>query len=47
VVGLGLNHFFMWFFTEQVGLLYLISKLISAVLVYLWNFLVRKYALFN
>ncbi len=47
VIGLGLNEFFMWFFTEQVGTYYLISKILSAILVYLWNFGARKRILFT
>ena len=50
LIGLGgllLNEAFIWFFTEVVLLFYLISKVISTVLVYLYNFLVRKYVLFS
>ena len=45
--GLVLNEVFIWFFTEVVLLFYLLSKVISTVLVYLYNFLVRKYVLFS
>jgi putative flippase GtrA len=50
VIGLGgllLNEVFIWFFTDIVLLFYLLSKAISTVLVYLYNFLVRKYVLFS
>ena len=47
MVGLGLNEFFMWFFTEVAGLYYMLSKLISTGFVYLWNFIVRKIMLFR
>ena len=47
VVGLALNEFFIWFFTEIVDFHYLISKILSTVFVYLWNFFVRKYTLFR
>jgi len=45
--GLLLNEFFMWFFTEIVGCHYLLSKIISTGLGYLWNFFAKKYFLFR
>ncbi len=50
LIGLGgllLNEVFIWFFTEVLLLFYLVSKAISTVLVYLYNFLVRKFVLFS
>lgn len=47
VVGLGLTTLFLWIFTDLIGIHYLISKIITTILVYLWNFLGRKYWLFN
>ena len=47
ITGLLLNILFIWFFTEQVHLYYLLSKIISAVFVYLWNFFARKNILFR
>ncbi len=50
LIGLGgllLNEVFIWFFTEILLLFYLISKIISAILVYLYNFLARKVVLFS
>ncbi len=47
VVGLGLNELFIWFFTELLLFYYLMSKIFSTVFVYLWNFLARKFILFN
>ncbi len=46
-VGLGLNEFFIWFFTEKMSVHYLGSKVISTVFVYLWNFLARRFVLFS
>jgi putative flippase GtrA len=45
--GLGLNEFFLWFFTERIAIHYLLSKIISAGLVYLFNFTFRKLMLFR
>lgn len=46
VVGLGLNEVIIWLCTEIFLFHYLVSKIVSAVLVYLWNFFVRKFSLF-
>jgi putative flippase GtrA len=47
IVGLGFNELFIWFFTEQVHLHYLMSKIIATGFVYIWNFSVRKFMLFR
>lgn len=47
VVGLLLNTALIWIITEFVGIPYYISKIITAVLVYLYNFLARKYFIFT
>lgn len=47
VVGLGLNALIMYVFTDLLSIYYLLSKIISTFLVFMWNFLARKYLLFN
>jgi len=47
IIGLGLNELFIWVFTEFAGLYYLLSKIVSTAIVYLWNFFARKFTLFN
>lgn len=47
VIGLGLNTILLFLFTDLIGLYYMFSKLITAILVYVWNFLGRRYFLFN
>jgi len=47
VAGLGLNELFMWIFTDLFLIYYLFSKIITTVIVYFWNFLARKFLLFN
>ena len=47
IVGLALNEMIIWFFTESINIHYLQSKLISVILVYLWNFFIRKILLFS
>ena len=46
LIGLGLNALFMWIFTDLLVLYYLISKIITTMLVYFWNFFARKFILF-
>jgi putative flippase GtrA len=47
--GLGLlcNGVCMWFFTEYAHLHYLCSKMVSGLLVFLWNFVAKKWVLFH
>jgi putative flippase GtrA len=45
--GLLLNAGIIFVFTEVFGFVYLVSKMISATLVYVWNFAIRKFTLFN
>ncbi len=47
LAGLGLNELFIWFFTEITRFHYLLSKIVSTVFVYLWNFFARKHSLFR
>ncbi len=47
IVGLGLNEVIIWFFTEIADFHYLISKIISTVVVFFWNFFARKKTLFS
>ncbi len=47
LIGLGFNEIFLWLFTEILNYHYLYSKLLSALIVYMWNFFARKYSLFS
>lgn len=47
LVGLGLTEFFLWLFTDILLIYYLVSKAITAFMVYFWNFTARKIFLFN
>jgi putative flippase GtrA len=47
LVGLGLNELFIWIFTDLFAIYYLLSKILTTILVYLWNFFARKMILFN
>ena len=39
VIGLILNNVLIYLFTDVVGLYYMLSKLVTAIIVYMWNFL--------
>ena len=45
--GLVLNQLFMWSLTEVVGFYYLDSKIISAAMILIYNFALRKIFIFN
>lgn len=45
--GLCLNEAIIWCATERLNLHYLASKIISTAIVFFWNFMARKYLLFN
>ncbi|MCK4654143.1 MAG: GtrA family protein [Candidatus Cloacimonetes bacterium] len=47
IIGLGLNELIIWTFTEYVGFHYMASKIVSTLIIYLWNFFTRKYILYN
>ena len=47
VIGLGFNELIIWIFTDFFKLYYMVSKIISAAIVYMWNFGARKYILYK
>jgi putative flippase GtrA len=47
LVGLGLTELLMWLLTDIGGLFYLVSKIVTTVVVYSWNFGARKRLLFR
>jgi len=47
VIGLGFNEVFLWILTEVFAIYYLVSKIITSILIYFWNFFARKTLLFN
>lgn len=46
-VGLGVTLLFMWLFTEVIGLYFMVSRGISAILTFAWNFISRKLLLYR
>ena len=47
IVGLGFNNLFLYLLTDKIGIHYMISKIIVAAIVMLWNFIARKVILFK
>jgi len=47
IIGLIWNEFFMWFFTHIFLGKYLLAKIPTTILVFLWNFSARKFLLFR
>ena len=47
LAGLGLTELFMWLFTGKAGMHYLVAKIVTTVLVFIWNFTAKKTILFR
>ena len=47
IIGGILNILLLWIFTEKAGIYYMISRLMAAGMVFLFNFLSRKIILFS
>jgi putative flippase GtrA len=47
LIGLLLNALIIYVCTELLGVYYLLSKIVSTIIVFLWNFLGRRYLLSN
>lgn len=47
VFGLGFDTLFIWLFTSIAGLYYMLSKIISTGLVFIWNFCKKSYICSN
>ena len=47
LIGLIFNELFLYIFTDILAMYYLISKIATAFIVYIWNFTARKIILFN
>lgn len=42
IIGLGIDTGLIWVFTSGLSIYYLISKIISTMIVFIWNFVARK-----
>lgn len=46
VVGLLINNVCLWLLSSVIGIWYMLSKIITTIVTYLWNFFARKYIIF-
>ncbi len=44
--GLIITYVLMWFFTSKLEIYYIISKIITTLVVFVWNFILKKWILF-
>lgn len=42
VLGLGIDTLMLWIFTNKFKIYYMISKIISTMITFIWNFVARK-----
>lgn len=47
VIGLGLTELILYLFTEKLLVYFMVSKVIAAMVVLIWNFVARKVTLYN
>lgn len=47
VIGLGLTELIMYLFTERLSVYFMLSKVVAAVIVLIWNFVARKVTLYR
>lgn len=47
IIGLGITEILMYIFTEKAGFYFMISKIITAAIVLVWNFGARKIILYG
>lgn len=47
LIGLGLNLLIIWLMQDLLGIDVMIGKIVSTVIVYLWNFVARKKILYK
>lgn len=47
LIGLGLTYLIMWLLTDMLHLHYLLSKIVSTGVVFIWNFVTKKLLLFS
>ena len=47
IAGLFFNLVLMWIMVDIMGLQEMVSKIIATGIVFMWNFLIRKYAIYK
>jgi putative flippase GtrA len=47
LAGMGINTLILWVWQGVLGLHYLLGRMVSAIIGYIWKFAARKLALFR
>lgn len=47
LIGLVINEMLIWYITEKMNVYYLYSKILAAAVIYILNFLGRKYLIYS
>jgi putative flippase GtrA len=47
VAGMGINSLILWVWTGLLGLHYMLGRIVSAIIGYVWKYVARKLALFR
>lgn len=47
LIGIAITEILLYVLVDQLGADYISSRLVTTAIVYLWNFLARKFGLFN
>ena len=47
IIGLGITEGLMYLFTDKMHIYFMLSKIIVAMIVLIWNFLARKFILYS
>ncbi len=47
IAGMGLNALILWVWTGLLGLHYMLGRIVSAIIGYVWKFVARKMTLFK
>ena len=42
VIGLGIDTLLLWMFTDKFKIYYMLSKIISTMITFIWNFIARE-----
>ncbi len=47
IIGLGLNELIMYIGVDKFAMAVMVAKIVSTAIVFIWNFVVRKFILFT
>lgn len=47
IIGLLMNLFFMWILINKMNYSAFFSKIISTGIIFIWNFMIRKFVIYN